>query len=345
MTAEDAGSAPDGKSDRPLDRPRRAGHAPVGGSARRGGGRDGGPDRGELRRPPSATGGSGRHSLRVAAVAGTAVLLVVAVLVVVRLTAPRATQEASNTRSVPQAVLAAVTHVPASALDAAGVGTASERTALGIRVPTAITPPINLVAAGKPIVLYIGAEYCPFCAAERWPMVVALSRFGTFTGLRLITSSSTDVYPDTPTFTFYDAHYTSRFVTFEPVEIANRADQPLEQPTATQVHLLDRFDPPSGSPPGSPIPFLFVGGRCYQVGTGYPDTLLHPTGKFGPALPAGDIAGSLTLPGSALGRAIEIEANLLVGAICAATGNHPGSVCDSPVVASAQHLIGTKPQG
>ena len=36
-----------------------------------------------------------------------------------------------------------------------------------------------ITADGKPKVLYVGAEYCPFCAAERWPMVVALSRFGT----------------------------------------------------------------------------------------------------------------------------------------------------------------------
>ncbi len=317
--------------------PGRTGGAPGAGRPPGGGGRGGGSS-------PQASGAS-RHALRVAAVAATAVLLVVAVLVAVRLATPRAKPETSRTSSVPEAVLAAVTHVPVSTLEAAGVGTAAERAARGIRVPTRITPPIHLVAAGKPVVLYTGAEYCPFCAAERWPMVVALSRFGTFTDLHLITSSSSDVYPDTPTFTFYGAHYTSRFVTFEPVEIANRADQPLERPTAEQVRLLDRFDPPSGSPPGSPIPFLLIGGRCYQVGTGYPDTLIHPTGELGPALPAGDIAGSLTLPGSALGRAIDIEANLLVGAICAATGNHPGSVCDTPVVASAQHLIGTKPQG
>jgi hypothetical protein len=31
--------------------------------------------------------------------------------------------------------------------------------------------------------LYIGAEYCPYCAAERWPLVMALSKFGTFSNL------------------------------------------------------------------------------------------------------------------------------------------------------------------
>ena len=52
-----------------------------------------------------------------------------------------------------------------------------------------------LTSGGKPEILYMGAEYCPYCAAERWAMVVALSRFGTFSNLHLIHSSSADVYP------------------------------------------------------------------------------------------------------------------------------------------------------
>jgi hypothetical protein len=60
------------------------------------------------------------------------------------------------------------THVPVSATDAVAGG-------------------------GKPEVLYIGAEYCPYCGTERWSMIVALSRFGTFRGLKEIRSSPTDV--------------------------------------------------------------------------------------------------------------------------------------------------------
>src|SRR5438874_585634 len=60
-----------------------------------------------------------------------------------------------------------------------------------------------LTKDGKPEVLYIGDEYCPYCAAERWAMAVALSKFGTFTGLRGIRSSSSDAFPSTPTLTFY----------------------------------------------------------------------------------------------------------------------------------------------
>ena len=85
------------------------------------------------------------------------------------------------------------------------------------------SPPVLNGPTGKPEFLYIGAEYCPFCAAQRWAVVVALSRFGTFSQLYQTTSSSTDSYPSTPTFTFdpklYKAPlYTSQYVDFVPVE-------------------------------------------------------------------------------------------------------------------------------
>ncbi len=38
----------------------------------------------------------------------------------------------------------------------------------------------SLVTDGKPEMLFIGAEYCPHSAAERWPLYIALSKFGTF---------------------------------------------------------------------------------------------------------------------------------------------------------------------
>src|SRR5207245_7045155 len=84
-------------------------------------------------------------------------------------------------------------------------------------------PPILVGPTGKPQFLYVGAEYCPYCAAQRWATVVALSRFGTFSKLYQTTSSSSDVYPSTPTFTFYSALYkgpvyTSSYIDFVPVE-------------------------------------------------------------------------------------------------------------------------------
>jgi hypothetical protein len=87
--------------------------------------------------------------------------------------------------------IAQLTPVPASVLDEVAVGTAMHE-------PSKITAPA-LTVDGKPRVLDVGAEYCPYCATEKWALVVALSRFGTFTGLGQTEPSPSDVYPNTAT--------------------------------------------------------------------------------------------------------------------------------------------------
>ena len=61
-------------------------------------------------------------------------------------------------------------------------------------------------------ILFVGAEFCPYCAAQRWPLIIALSRFGTFSGLQTTTSSSSIEYPNTITFTFRSATFTSQYI-------------------------------------------------------------------------------------------------------------------------------------
>ena len=68
---------------------------------------------------------------------------------------------------------------------------------------TPITGETPLEKNNLPRIIYVGADFCPFCAAERWALVIALSKFGTFNVLHYMTSSASDVYPSTPTFTFY----------------------------------------------------------------------------------------------------------------------------------------------
>ena len=63
-------------------------------------------------------------------------------------------------------------------------------------------PPLTVTVGNKklPEALFVGADFCPYCAATRWGIIVALSRFGTFNGLFNMLSSATDVAPSTPTF-------------------------------------------------------------------------------------------------------------------------------------------------
>jgi len=60
---------------------------------------------------------------------------------------------------------------------------------------------------GIPTPFYAGADGCPFCAAERWVLVVALVRFGSFTGFTLMRSNPPDTDPNTATISFLHAKY------------------------------------------------------------------------------------------------------------------------------------------
>jgi hypothetical protein len=184
-----------------------------------------------------------------------------------------------------------------------------------------------LTSGGKPEVLYLGAEYCPFCAAQRWAMVSALSRFGTFSGLTTTHSSSTDSYPNTPTWTFYKSTYKSDYITFTPVEettnyrIGNTTNtsvnyQTLQTPTAAQTALGAAYDP-SGS-----IPFIDMGNKYVQIGNLAP---LSPTLLTGKSW--SQVGAAMNDPSSALGQAIIGNANYMTAAICKLTSNQPATAC------------------
>ena len=96
-------------------------------------------------------------------IAGGSVLVVVAVvvtLVVVKLASGHQAP-ASATGQSNNPVVAKVTSVPASTLNSVGKG------ALGTGAypnPLIKISGAQLTACGKPQVLYMGAEYCPYCA-------------------------------------------------------------------------------------------------------------------------------------------------------------------------------------
>ena len=212
------------------------------------------------------------------------------------------------------------TGVPASTLETVGAGSVTAG-------PTPVTGP-PLTQGGKPQLLYVGAEYCPYCAAQRWAMIVALSRFGTFSGLHTVHSASRDVYPNTPTFTFAGSHYTSKYLSFAPVEETTNVPNgpssytPLQKPTAAQQALLAKYNK-QGS-----IPFIDFGNKYVEVGNmaGYgPQDLSGKTWS--------QIAASLSDPSSPIAKAVDGSANYTTAAICKLTNNQPASACTSAVKA------------
>jgi Domain of unknown function (DUF929) len=267
---------------------------------------------------------------RVLIVAGSvvAVLAIVVAFVLIKVNNNNSSSSSASSTSVTGTVLPAsvqkdITTVPASALDKVGIGSAT---------PSAFSTISGkaLTSNGKPEMLYIGAEYCPYCAAERWAMAVALSRFGTFTTqLRGIHSSSTDVDPNTPTLTFYKVGYTSPYLTFTPVENENENRGPLQATTAEQQALWVKYDSTSE---GTGYPFIDFGNKV---------VLKNPS--YDPGVLAGmtwaQVAAALHNPSSAPAQGALGSANLITAAICKMTGGQPGNVCTSSgVVTASAHL-------
>ena len=229
------------------------------------------------------------------------------------------------TGSALTSVVGQLTSVPASTLDQVGAGQTAAN-------PTSITG-AALTSGGKPEVLYIGAEYCPYCAAERWALIVALNRFGTFSGLAPIRSAAKDgaghaePFPLTPTWTFAKSSYTSKYLTFTPVEgYTNIPDKAtgfytvLQTPTAAQQALLDKYD---AAFQGA-IPFIDYGNRYLSVGASYNPAILS-------ALTWAQIADDLHDPSSSVGKSVLGTANFATAAICSLTNNQPASACTSAV--------------
>ena len=228
--------------------------------------------------------------------------------------------------ALPASVVKDITGVPAATLTSVGAGTADAKS---VSLVSSAKP---LTSGGKPQVLYIGAEYCPYCATERWAVAVALSRFGTFTGLHGIHSSSSDVYASTPTLTFYKSGYTSKYLTFTPVETQTEKEgTTLQKPTAAQTALLTKYDSPPyvASADAGAIPFIDFGGKYFVHGAQYdPQVLSGQTWA--------QVAAALKDPSSAIAKGADGAANMITAAICKTTNNQPSNVCTSPVIKTLQ---------
>ena len=276
-----------------------------------------------------------RRRILIASGSVLVVLAIVVAFVVVKLNSKPAADNSPNgpTGAALASVVSNVTSVPASTLDTVGTGSGAVTA-----TPTTISGSA-LTANGKPEVLYMGAEYCPYCAAERWAMIVALSRFGTFSGLATVHSAAAngagnaEPYPNTPTWTFVHATYTSKYLTFTPVEEQTNIPDPttgsyttLQTPTAAQQALITKYDAPPYVPSAAAgaIPFVDFGNKYLISGASYNAGVLS-------GLSWATIAADLSNPNSAVAKAVDGTANYITAAICQLTGNQPASACTATV--------------
>jgi hypothetical protein len=253
-----------------------------------------------------------------------AVLVIVAVFIIVKVSSGGSSSANSSTDflsgSKLTSAISELTSVPASTLESVGAGSVSTLPQSTQGSPAALTE------NGKPEVLFMGAYYCPYCAAERWPLILALSRFGTFKGLQAMESSSTDVYANTPTWAFGSSSYTSSYLSLTSVETENRAEKTLQTPTTAENDLMTKYDAPpyvSSSDEGS-IPFVDFGNKYLIVGASYsPQTLDGSTWD--------EIATDLHDPSNSIAKAVDGTANYITAGLCKLTGDQPSNVCTSAI--------------
>ena len=271
------------------------------------------------------------------------VVAIVLVFVVVKLNSNSKPSASSASNGPTGAALTAVidktTSVPVSTLEAVGDGGAPWQSLGSGTIQKISGSPTALTENGKPEMLFIGAEYCPYCGAQRWAMIVALSRFGTFSGLSTVHSSSIDIYPNTPTWSFYKSTYTSKYLTFTPVETTTNVPDStsssgyvnLQTPTAAQEAVWSKYDVAPYTTQDGSIPFIDYGNKYVSIGASYlPSTLA--------GLSWSQIATDLSNPNSPVAKAIDGTANYITAAICKMTGDQPASAC-TPAVKSLESQL------
>jgi hypothetical protein len=264
-----------------------------------------------------------RRRLMLASGAIVAVVAVVLAIVIAKSfsTSPKTPAGPAVGSALPASVQADISGVPSSTFAAVGAGTTQAGSFRAGSGPV-------LKSGGKPEMLYIGAEWCPYCAAERWAMAVALSRFGTFSPLRGIRSSPSDFYPSTATLTFYKSTYTSKYLVFTPVENQTVSRAALQNTTPQQQAIWEKFEPVASQ---RGYPFISIGNQIIATATFNPQ-VLH-------GLSWSQIAGDLRNPSSPVAIGAVGSANVFTAAICKLTGNQPANVCTTTPISQLESRL------
>jgi Domain of unknown function (DUF929) len=243
-----------------------------------------------------------RRRLLVAIGSVTGVLAIVVTLVAVKLGSPKPT---ATEGLAPASVVRGVTDVPAGVLARTSSGTAVTQ------LQAVQHPGPAMTIGGKPAIVFVSEESCPFCAAERWPLAVALSQFGHWSHLGTTRSSSTDVYPNTATLSFRAAAYHSTKLAVRTTELADSTGHRLQGLSPLDNRLIGTYDVPpyvNSADQSGAVPFLDIGNRTILAGAQFNPQVLA-------GLSAAQIAAQLQNPDSPVGRAIDGSAKVIVAAI------------------------------
>lgn len=159
---------------------------------------------------------------------------------------------------------------------------------------------------GKLLVFFMGAEYCPFSAAERWSIVRGLQKFGQWTGLKQTMSAARkERFLNLPTYDFTEATYTSAHIEFVARELKDREFKPLQKLLKSEDKLVRKYNPKKE------IPFLLVAGRFMQIGAGFsPKIFIGHTFR--------QTETELKKAESEIRKTIDAEGNVIAALLCLA---------------------------
>jgi hypothetical protein len=176
-------------------------------------------------------------------------------------------------------------------------------------------------SGGHPEVLYVGGEFCPNCAATRWSLAIALSRFGTLSDLKQTTSSEGSL----ATLSFQGSSYTSQYIDAVLKENEGQNHEEIDKLTSSEQSLFSSVGQ-------NGYPFIDFGGKWAQVGT-----LLNPNDFSGKS--HDDVVKAIGDPNSKLGKEIRAGADVYTAIICETTNNQPSDVCSSQGVKAAESAL------
>ncbi len=178
--------------------------------------------------------------------------------------------------------------------------------------------------SGKVTVFFVGTEYCTFCAAQRWPLVESLKKFGSFEGLK--SSSTPNIggeYSNLPTYTFVETNYTSSYIMFSHKETYDKEYNELEGLSDEERKIVDKYNPFGG------VPFLMIAGKkgvYTQVSSGYSPGVLS-------GLKFSEVQNNLKNNADKKEvSSIDHEANIITAIICYNNENLPENVCNQPEI-------------
>jgi len=234
-----------------------------------------------------------------------------------------------------QAIVQQVTSVSQSTVQAVGTG--------GLPNPLKHIQgqPSLLGPHGHPEFFFASAEFCQFCATERWAILNALSRFGRLTHLGQMQSYEENI----STFSFYQSSYTSQYVDFVPVEaLGNALDRDgqhfvkLQTLTAQQQQIFTTYNGPPYFQAAGSYPFIDLGNSYLIQESGFDPGILQGHSRQSP-LSWQEIANALSDPTSPITKAIIGTANYLTAALCTLTQQLPASVCHVPAIQQIEQSI------